>query len=160
MECLVASCLDLAQDAAVRSGCAVVYIEGVPHLRLSEECGLAGLLLSRVAHADSPPHTQRRITLDSPSHTAFFGAHTVRLTRTEFQILRRLLISGAALVPVERLLLDVWGYMPAIGGPNLVRTHVRNIREKFRKTGVAHTVIEAVRGRGYRLGQLSGAEQR
>ena len=160
MECLVASCLDLAQDAAVRSGCAVVYIEGVPHLRLSEECGLAGLLLSRVAHADLPPATQRGITLDSPSRTAFLGTRSIRLTRTEFNILHGLLISGAALVPVERLLLDVWGYVPAIGGPDLVRSHVRNIREKFRKAGVADTVIEVVHGRGYRLGQLSGAEHR
>ncbi len=69
--------------------------------------------------------------LDARNHTVSLGGELVLLTPNECAILRKLLEAPGRAFDVETLLVDALGYPPRLGNPEIVRTHVRNLRQKL-----------------------------
>ncbi len=91
--------------------------------------------------------TRGPITLDSARHRVLVGGKPVVLTAVEFKLLSMLMHRPGRVQARDRLLNEVWGYESAID-TRTVDTHVRRLREKLGKSA---SVIETVRGFGYRL---------
>ena len=87
------------------------------------------------------------ITLDPTRHHVFVSGKRINLTAVEFKLLSMLMRRPGRVHSRDRLLNEVWGYEVAID-TRTVDTHVRRLREKL---GKAASVIETVRGFGYRL---------
>lgn len=87
------------------------------------------------------------ITIDPARHEVSVAGKRVSLTTIEFKLLSTLMRRRGRVQPRDRLLNDVWGYERVID-TRTVDTHVRRLREKLGKAG---TVVETVRGFGYRL---------
>jgi DNA-binding response OmpR family regulator len=91
--------------------------------------------------------TRGPITIDAARHRVLVGGKPVVLTAVEFKLLSMLMQRPGRVQARDRLLNEVWGYESAID-TRTVDTHVRRLREKLGKSA---TVIETVRGFGYRL---------
>ena len=91
--------------------------------------------------------TRGPITIDSARHRVLVGGKPIILTAVEFKLLSMLMQRPGRVQARDRLLNEVWGYESAID-TRTVDTHVRRLREKL---GKAASVIETVRGFGYRL---------
>jgi len=87
------------------------------------------------------------ISIDPGRHQVRVSGKRVHLTSLEFKLLRTLMQRRGRVQERDKLLNDVWGYESVID-TRTVDTHVRRLREKLGKAGVA---IETVRGFGYRL---------
>jgi two-component system OmpR family response regulator len=68
---------------------------------------------------------------------SFAGGASVRLTPTEFRLIRYLMERVGEVVSTEELLEQVWGYAAGTAGPELVRAHIRNLRAKIRAAGLS-----------------------
>ncbi len=86
------------------------------------------------------------LMLDAGKLVADTGSGPVALTRLEFLCLRALLDRGDRPVSKSELLASVWG-MDFDPGSNLVNVCIKRLRAKL-----GFTLIETVRGEGYRLG--------
>jgi DNA-binding response OmpR family regulator len=90
------------------------------------------------------------VALDGVSHELrLSGGHVLRLTPTEFRLLRYLMQRPGELSSSDELLEGVWGYSGGLGGAQLVRAHVSNLRRKLRDKGGAKELIRTVPYRGY-----------
>jgi Transcriptional regulatory protein, C terminal/AAA ATPase domain len=103
---------------------------------------LARLVAAELGLADDRP-------LDEASREIAVGGRRVALTPLEFGVLRHLDAAGGRTVGRAELLREVWGY-EFTGGSNVVDAAVRSLR---RKLGDAASVVETVRGAGYRVHQ-------
>ena len=86
--------------------------------------------------------------LDAAHRTAFANGREVALTRTEYRLLAYLLQHRPKEVPLPELLDAVWGFTEGRGASVLVQAHVRNLRLKLARIGLADAV-RSRRGRGY-----------
>ena len=84
--------------------------------------------------------------LDPVERQLVVGGRRVDLTRLEFEVLDYLYQRQGKVVDRADLLRDVWGYTHV--GSNVIDTVVRSLRKKL---GERASMIETVRGRGYRL---------
>jgi len=82
---------------------------------------------------------------------SFAGGGSVRLTPTEFRLLRYLMERAGEVVSAEELLEQVWGYAPGTAGAELVRAHIRNLRAKIRGAGFSPELIHTFARHGYGL---------
>ena len=87
------------------------------------------------------------LTMDTTEHTVAAGGERVALTRKEFELLRLFLSSPGAVFTREALLSGVWDTEFA-GETRTVDMHIRTLRQKLGDYG---SMIETVRGVGYRL---------
>lgn len=87
------------------------------------------------------------LTLDSAHHTATRGTRDLKLTRTEFDLLERLLQRVGEPVARERLIAGVWGYDRDIES-NTLDAFIRLLRQKVDHAGEKR-LIHTVRGVGY-----------
>jgi two-component system catabolic regulation response regulator CreB len=74
----------------------------------------------------------------------------VPLTRIEYRLLETLYEHRPEDVSLQSLLIGVWGTTEGMGTAELVRTHVRNLRQKLAQLGLPDA-IRSHRGRGYAL---------
>ena len=84
--------------------------------------------------------------LDSVERQLVVEGRRVDLTRLEFELLDYLYQRQGKVVDRSNLLRDVWGYSHV--GSNVIDTVVRSLRSKL---GERASMIETIRGRGYRL---------
>ena len=77
--------------------------------------------------------------------------HSSALTPTEFDLLRYLMLHANETCSATRLLQHVWGYPPGIGSTDLVRTHMKNLRNKLGECPARPALLRTVRHRGYML---------
>ena len=70
------------------------------------------------------------ISLDVERHRLTVEAHEVRLTATEFELLRVLMQRSGRVQTRETLLTDVWGYSENVDS-RTVDTHIRRLRRKL-----------------------------
>ena len=89
------------------------------------------------------------LELDSYQHVFKVHGVEVPLTRTEFEILKELMIAPERAVTHDHLIKNVWGEW--FSSKHMIESHVSRLRAKVRNAG-GPTVCEAVRGVGYRLG--------
>jgi two-component system, OmpR family, phosphate regulon response regulator PhoB len=87
------------------------------------------------------------LTLDVPGHRLQLDGREVRLTATEFRLLRMLMERKGRVQTRERMLSEVWGYSSDVDS-RTVDTHVRRLRRKLENEAER---IETVIGVGYRL---------
>ena len=67
----------------------------------------------------------------------------------EFELLRYLLENRGTVLSREKILEKIWGY-EIYGETRTVDVHIRTLRQKLGKSG---SLIETVRGVGYRIGE-------
>ncbi|MFB9721746.1 response regulator transcription factor [Planobispora longispora] len=85
------------------------------------------------------------IEVDTAERRVYVRGEEVQLTRTEFDLLRRLAERPGQVFERERLLADVWGFSEA-AATRTVDSHVRALRRKL-----GSGVVRTVHGVGYAL---------
>jgi two-component system OmpR family response regulator len=109
-----------------------------------------GVVLRRVGRPERPALMCRGdLTLDDDAHLVRRGAEPIALTPTEFRVLRLLMRNPGAIVSREQMLDHVWN-CNFRGEPAVIETFISTLRKKL--GAERHTLIETVRGHGYRLG--------
>lgn len=94
--------------------------------------------------------TVNGITLDEDAHTAGGNSGTIDLTPREFELLASLMKSAGKVVSREDLLRDAWGW-EYLTETKTVDTHIKRLRDKVLAAGYDPTLVETVRGYGYRF---------
>ena len=97
---------------------------------------------------DDRPLAVGDICVDERAHSVFVGGQEVQLTLKEYQLLCLLMKNRGAVLTRDVLLENIWGY----GNESETRTvdvHIRTLRQKL---GTGGSMIETVRGVGYRMG--------
>ena len=89
------------------------------------------------------------ITLDTDTHAVTVGAEEVRLTPTEYAILKLLMQNPAQVMPKSRILERISEDTPDCTESSL-KMHISNLRRKLRR-GSGKDYIEAVWGIGFKL---------
>lgn len=90
------------------------------------------------------------VTLNVHRYLATVEAHEVRLTGSEFAILRYLVEHPDQVLSVDTLLSQALDYPSHVGNPQVIHTHMKNIRSKMRAVGVEPGFLTSSR-RGYML---------
>ncbi|HKZ50442.1 MAG TPA: response regulator transcription factor [Dehalococcoidia bacterium] len=88
------------------------------------------------------------MVMDLANYKVFVAGREVDLTYKEFELLRFLAQNRGKTFNREAILNRVWGY-DYFGGARTVDVHIRRLRSKVEAFG--HTLIETVRGVGYRF---------
>ncbi len=92
------------------------------------------------------------LSIDPRSRTARVSGERVRLSTIEFELLAVLAREAGRVLQRRRLIELVWG-VQASPGERVVDSHIKAIR---RKLGEAGSLLETVRGKGYRLSDSPG----
>jgi DNA-binding response OmpR family regulator len=90
------------------------------------------------------------LDLNEEERTARIAGVELKLTRLEFDLMQHLLLNAGRVLSREQLLSQAWGY-DFVGGTRAVDSAIKRLRGKIRKILPDETVIESVRGIGYRL---------
>ncbi|HYZ91158.1 MAG TPA: response regulator transcription factor [Actinomycetota bacterium] len=111
-------------------------------------------LLRRAQAEDEEPSVLRvgSIEIRPEEGVAKRGDETLSLTRTEFRLLTTLASKPGRVFSREQLLSEVWGY-DYFGDARLVDVHIRRLRTKVEDDPHNPTVIQTVRGMGYKVSE-------
>jgi two-component system response regulator RegX3 len=90
------------------------------------------------------------ILLDESAHVATSGDNPIDLTPREFELLACLMRHAGKVLSREQLLRDAWGWEYLVE-TKTVDTHVKRLRDKLEAAGVDPSLVETVRGYGYRF---------
>jgi two-component system response regulator RpaA len=74
---------------------------------------------------------------------------SIRLTPVQYDLLHHLMSHAGEIFTPSRLLDEVWDYPSDTGSPDLVRVHIKNLRERIEADPRAPTFIQTVPGYGY-----------
>lgn len=88
------------------------------------------------------------LRLNADSHIVRVGDGEISLTLKEFELLKYLMENEGIVLSRDKLLESVWGY-DYEGETRTVDVHIRTLRQKLGDCG---SLIETVRGVGYRIG--------
>ncbi|MEG1513171.1 MAG: response regulator transcription factor [Raoultibacter sp.] len=102
--------------------------------------------------ANSHVITASGITLNEDAHTATGAAGDIELTPREFELLASLMKHAGKVVSREDLLRDAWGW-EYLTETKTVDTHIKRLRDKIEAAGYDPSLVETVRGYGYRFKQ-------
>ena len=91
----------------------------------------------------------KELTVDMKSRKVWENGRSVDLTLKEFELLRYLLENQGTVLSREKILEKIWGY-EIYGETRTVDVHIRTLRQKLGDSG---SLIETVRGVGYRIGE-------
>lgn len=110
-------------------------------------------VLRRTAHTSSRDDLLLGgVRIDLGSREVWLDGKEIKLTRTEFDLLVALARRPYQALTREQLLQIVWGY-DFEGDVRAIDTHVKNLREKFRRKGGESSMIQTVWGVGYKWGK-------
>ncbi|NWF70835.1 MAG: response regulator transcription factor [Chloroflexi bacterium] len=87
--------------------------------------------------------------IDGKAYEVRTARTTARLTATEYRLIRYMAERPNQVVPYGDLLQAIWSYPKDSGDPDLVRTHIRNIRAKIEHDPDARDYLHTVHGVGY-----------
>ena len=90
------------------------------------------------------------LEIEPEAGEAKVAGRRVRLTKTEFELLRCLASRPNRIFTREVLLEQVWGY-DYLGDSRLVDVHIRRLRAKVEEDPANPALIQTVRGYGYKL---------
>jgi two-component system, OmpR family, KDP operon response regulator KdpE len=90
------------------------------------------------------------LVVDLAAHAVWVDGMEVRLTPTEFSLLRILVLNRGLLMTHRQLLTEVWGPEYADATP-VLRTHIANLRAKLQAGGPRRRLIRTDSGIGYRF---------
>lgn len=106
----------------------------------------------------SPPETAAapsskviagNVTLDTRSFQVTTPHGTTLLTNVQFDLLYHLMSNADQVFNSQQLLQDVWDYPRDTGSPELVRAHIKNLREKIEPEPSKPRYILTIQGHGY-----------
>lgn len=102
---------------------------------------------------EAPPNriVVRELALDCKSFTATSPRGSTSLTPVQFDLLYFLMTHTGEVFSPAKLLHDVWDYPFDAGSPDLVRVHVKNVREKIEVEPGNPVYIVTVPGHGYTI---------
>jgi two-component system KDP operon response regulator KdpE len=108
-------------------------------------------VLRRAGAAAATPSVVRAgdLTIDLAAREVRRGSEPVRLTRTEFELLRELVTHPDRVLTYSHLLSAVWG--PEYDDIHYVHVHVGNLRRKLEGGPTGPRLILSVPGVGYRF---------
>jgi two-component system, OmpR family, response regulator RpaA len=89
------------------------------------------------------------VALDCRSFKVTTPQGTVLLTNVQFDLMYHLMSNAGQIFTSQQLLQDVWDYPPDTGSPELVRAHVKNLRDKIEPSPNRPLYIRTVQGHGY-----------
>lgn len=89
------------------------------------------------------------VILDTRSFKVSTPAGTSLLTSVQFDLLYHLMSNAGEVFTSQQLLQDVWDYPRDTGSPELVRAHIKNLRDKIEPRPGQPTYIRTIQGHGY-----------
>ncbi|MCL9761838.1 response regulator transcription factor [Frankia sp. AiPa1] len=95
------------------------------------------------------------VLLDRAAHEVRLDGALVSVPPREFRLLALLLEQAGRVVPRETLLREVWG--SAHTETNTLAVHIRRLRRRLGEAAGEPTIIESIRGVGYRFRAASGS---
>ncbi len=105
--------------------------------------------MSQESGGDRKQLTVADIVLDEELHSVKVADKPIDLTATEFKLLKLLMHRKGRVQSRENLLVNVWNY-DTDTETRTIDTHIRRLREKLKDRA---TLIETVRGVGYRINE-------
>ncbi|OGO04702.1 MAG: hypothetical protein A2Y73_01280 [Chloroflexi bacterium RBG_13_56_8] len=96
------------------------------------------------------------LTLNCSTFEITTRDRVVLLTPVEFELLFYLMSNPNKVFSADRLLQDVWGYPLGTGMPDLVRVHIKNIRDKIEPAPSEPVYLRNVLRRGYMIAANDG----
>ena len=89
------------------------------------------------------------VTLDCRRFKVTTPAGVALLTNVQFDLLYHLMSNADQVFNSQQLLQDVWDYPRDTGSPELVRAHIKNLREKIEPHPSDPIYIRTIQGHGY-----------
>jgi two-component system, OmpR family, response regulator RpaA len=89
------------------------------------------------------------VGLDCRSFKVSTPAGITLLTNVQFDLLYHLMCHPGDVFTSQQLLQDVWDYPRDTGSPELVRAHIKNLRDKIEPNPKRPVYIRTVQGHGY-----------
>lgn len=89
------------------------------------------------------------LTLNARTFQISTPVVTELLTPVEFELMQFLMTNPDRVFSADELLQNVWGYPPGTGMPDLVRVHVKNIRDKIEPDTSEPRYLRNILRRGY-----------
>lgn len=86
--------------------------------------------------------------IDDRRKEIYFNNNVLKLSTTEYELLKFLVINHGLVLSKAKILDTVWGY-DFNGEENIVEVYIRSLREKLKDKD--HTLIRTLRGAGYRV---------
>lgn len=106
-------------------------------------------VLRRIGSKERNPQlTVGDVTINVDKHQVLANGKEITLTLKEFELLRYLMENVGLVLTRDKVLETVWGYEYE-GETRTVDVHIRTLRQKLGEYG---SMIETVRGVGYRIG--------
>jgi two-component system response regulator RegX3 len=97
------------------------------------------------------------IVVDEAAHTATADGRPIDLTPREFELLACLMRHSGKVLSRDQLLKEAWGWEYLVE-TKTVDTHVKRLRDKLETAGVDPSLVETVRGYGYRFKAVENAD--
>ncbi|MCB0153452.1 MAG: response regulator transcription factor [Anaerolineae bacterium] len=112
-------------------------------------------ILRRVSQQPLPVPTStlraNQLSLDKTSYLVTTDEKQAKLTPIEFDLLYHLMMHPNEVFTSDRLLQEVWNYPSESGSPDLVRMHIKNIRNKIEPDPSSPKFILTIPRRGYTI---------
>jgi DNA-binding response OmpR family regulator len=89
------------------------------------------------------------VVLDCRTFKVSTPYENVLLTNVQFDLLYHLMSHADQVFNSQQLLQDVWDYPRDTGSPELVRAHIKNLREKIEPEPSEPIYIKTIQGHGY-----------
>jgi DNA-binding response OmpR family regulator len=89
------------------------------------------------------------VVLDCRAFRVKTPVGTAQLTNVQFDLLYHLMSHADHVFSSQQLLQDVWDYPKNTGSSELVRAHIKNLREKIEPEPRQPRYIRTVQGHGY-----------
>jgi DNA-binding response OmpR family regulator len=93
--------------------------------------------------------TVGNVVLDCRTFKVTTPHQTILLTNVQFDLLYHLMSHADQVFNSQQLLQDVWDYPRDTGSPELVRAHIKNLREKIEPSPADPIYIKTIQGHGY-----------
>lgn len=93
--------------------------------------------------------TLGELSINSTTHEVITPKKTTQLTATEHRLLRFFMEHPEEALSPSVLLQEVWSYPSDAGDPDLVRAHVRNLRNKIETNPKSPQYLRTIHGVGY-----------
>ncbi len=101
--------------------------------------------------APSPTIKINNLVLDRSTYQVTTNKKQAKLTPVEFDLLYHLMIHSNEIFTSDRLLQEVWDYPSESGSPDLVRMHIKNLRDKIEEDPSNPEFILTIPRRGYTI---------
>jgi two-component system alkaline phosphatase synthesis response regulator PhoP/two-component system response regulator RpaA len=103
--------------------------------------------------APAPDNTIKinNLVLDRSTYQVTTDKRQIKLTPVEFDLLYHLMIHPNEIFTSDRLLQEVWDYPSESGSPDLVRMHIKNLRNKIEEDPRNPEFILTIPRRGYTI---------